>query len=138
VGQNIRIILINNGVGVEFRNYNHHAASFGSACDEYIAAAGHFGKKSSTLVRQFAENLGFEYLTASTKDEFANVYEKFVSEKIGDAPIILEVFTDAESESAALRELRNIEQSVSSRAKTLAKEIIGNDRLKAIKRLIKT
>ena len=72
VGNNIRILFINNGKGTEFRNYNHLGALFGEEADNYIAAAGHFGNKSHDLVRHYAEDLGFEYLTADNKEEYLN------------------------------------------------------------------
>lgn len=50
---------------------------FGDDTDKFIAAKGHFGNQSKTLVRSYAENLGFEYLTASNKDEFEAVYKRF-------------------------------------------------------------
>lgn len=38
VGRNVRILLVNNGKGTEFRNYMHPGAAFGEAADDYIAA----------------------------------------------------------------------------------------------------
>ena len=57
VGRNVRILLVNNGKGTEFRNYMHPGAAFGEAADDYIAAAGHYGNKSRQLVRHYAEDL---------------------------------------------------------------------------------
>lgn len=37
VNSNIRILLINNGKGAEFRNYSHPAAAFGEKADQFIA-----------------------------------------------------------------------------------------------------
>ena len=36
----------------------------------YIAAAGHYGNQSRTLVRDYAKNLGINYLSASSKEDF--------------------------------------------------------------------
>lgn len=102
IGGNIRIMLINNGRGTEFRNPGHIAAEFGEAADPYMAAAGHFGNKSAALVKDLSHDLGFEYLTSSNKEEFLSVYERFVDSKLSDKPIIFEVFTDTEDESKAL------------------------------------
>ena len=41
VGPNVRLIVVNNGVGTEFKNYNHKAAAFGDDADAFIAARGH-------------------------------------------------------------------------------------------------
>ena len=67
VGNNVRIMIINNGLGVEFRNYGHPCSEFGEDANPFMAAAGHFGKQSATLVRNYAESLGYRYLSASNK-----------------------------------------------------------------------
>lgn len=33
----MRILLVNNGVGTEFKNYNHRAADFKADADAYMA-----------------------------------------------------------------------------------------------------
>lgn len=53
VGNNIRLMVVNNGRGTEFRNYNHPAARFGESADAYMAAYGHYGKKSHDLMRHY-------------------------------------------------------------------------------------
>lgn len=73
---NMRILLINNGCGTEFRNYDHPASYWGEEANLYMAAGGHFGKQSRKLVKDFVENLGFEYLSASSKEDFMEVYPK--------------------------------------------------------------
>ena len=102
VGCNVRIMLVNNGRGTEFRNYNHMANMFGTDADAYMAAAGHYGNKSKDLVKHYAEDLGFEYMSASSKDEFNSVYQKFVTADMTDKPMLFEVFTDSKDESDAL------------------------------------
>ena len=52
VPSNIRIMLLNNGRGTEFRNYNHPGAMFGDDADEFIAAANHYGAKSKELAQR--------------------------------------------------------------------------------------
>ena len=112
VGNNCRILIINNGRGVEFRNYAHQGSVFGEQTDTYIAAAGHYGNKSPMLVKSMAEALGYEYMSASDKDEFTKVYERFVTPKLTDKPMIFEVFTNTEDESSALEIMRNYMQGV--------------------------
>lgn len=106
VGNNCRIMLINNGRGTEFRNFGHPGHDFGKDADHFIAAAGHYGSKSQTLVRDYARNLGYEYLCASNKEEFLACLERFLSTEITQAPIFLEVFTETELEDEALMKLR--------------------------------
>lgn len=107
VGNNCRILLINNGRGTEFRNYGHPGHAFGDAADHYIAAAGHYGNKSSELVRHYAEDLGYEYMTASNKEEFLSVYKRFLTPEVTDKPMLFEVFTNTSDEDTALTLIRN-------------------------------
>lgn len=137
VGNNVRVLMINNGEGVEFRNYNHNAARLGEDADTYVAAAGHYGNKSDTLVKNFVENLGFKYLCAQKKEEYVRAVAEFTSNNIGDRPIVLEVFTNAEDESEALRIINNIGDGETSSVKELAKCILGEKNIKTIKNIIK-
>lgn len=108
VGNNIRILLINNGKGTEFRNYNHPAACFGEASDSYMAASGHYGNKSPLLIRHYAEDLGYEYLSACNKEEYLNVMDHFLDPSFHERSLIIEVFTDNENESNALKLINNL------------------------------
>lgn len=133
---NVRIMLINNGKGTEFRNYNHKAAMFGEIADAYIAAAGHFGQKSCTLVKHFAEDLGFHYLTASNKKDFLKNVDFFLSTEKVEKPIIFEVFTNSEEESKALEMINTLRSSASGSVKQTAKKILGPSNIKALKRIL--
>lgn len=75
---------------------------FGDETDRFIAAAGHYGNKSSLLVKNYAENLGFEYISASDKEEYLTHLDEFISPSIGERPIVFEVFTNNEDEDEAL------------------------------------
>lgn len=108
ITSNIRILLINNGKGTEFRNYDHPAAKWGDDADRFIAAGGHYAKQSPILVKAFTEALGFKYLSASTKQEFNHIKEAFITPAPQTKPIILEVFTHSDDESEAIRLIRNI------------------------------
>ena len=101
VGNNLRILLVNNGCGTEFKLRTHPCHAFGEEANAYMAAAGHYGNKSKDLVRHYAEDLGFKYLTASNKEEFNAVIDEFVNPDITQS-MIFEVFTDTEDESKAL------------------------------------
>ena len=114
VGRNIRILLVNNGKGTEFRNYNHLAAKFGEIADEYMAAARHNGNKSPYLIKHFASDLGFDYLQATNKIEFMSAVDRFVSPTIGEKPVIFEVFTTSEDESNAIKIINTLKQDFSN------------------------
>jgi 2-succinyl-5-enolpyruvyl-6-hydroxy-3-cyclohexene-1-carboxylate synthase len=126
VGGNIRLLLINNGVGAEFKNYDHFAASFSDDADNYIAAAGHFGRKSTELVKQYAENLGFMYMSAHNKEEFNANCSSFICCEMMSKPIVFEVFTNSEDESNSLQMMRNIESSIGIMMKNKAKKMLGH------------
>lgn len=109
INKNIRIILVNNGVGVEFKKcYAMAYRLLGEEVDHYVAASGHFGKKSPYLVKHFAEDLGFEYLAASDKSSFVEAKDRFLSTD-SDKPILLEVFVNDSDESIALNIIQNRE-----------------------------
>ncbi len=137
VGRNFRLLIVNNGKGTEFRQYNHVAAHFGDDTDEFIAAAGHYGNKSSQLVKHYAEDLGFEYYSAANKGEFESVYKVFVDPEVGTRSVVLEVFTDSEEESKALEMIRNIKGDGKGRAKSLVKKVIGDKSIKSLKTMLK-
>ncbi|MDA9342106.1 thiamine pyrophosphate-binding protein, partial [Flavobacteriaceae bacterium] len=94
VGNNLRILLVNNGTGTEFRHTSHFANQFGKHADTFIAAGKHFGNKSPKLIKNYAENLGFEYISASNKDQFSKVYEQFINPKLNQKSMVFEVFTN--------------------------------------------
>ena len=71
IGSNLRVMLVNNGCGTEFKMYSHTAFQFGEEADGFMAAAGHYGARSRDLVKGYATALGFEYLSAAGKDDFA-------------------------------------------------------------------
>ena len=137
VQNNIRLIVINNGEGVEFRNYNHTVASIGEAADEYVAAKGHYGKQSRELLKNYSQNLGFEYMSASNKEEFEKQIERFTDNNITDKPMIFEVFTNADDESEALHRINNIMEPDSSALAGKAKSVLGERNVNRIKKIIK-
>ena len=138
IGNNVRILMINNGHGQEFRTFNHAASIFGEETDEYIAAARHFGNQSESLVKNFAQDLGFDYLTATNKEEFNQSVIDFISDNHKENPIVFEVFTHNQNEYESLKLLQNIEpKKIEIQAKDVIKQIIGQNGLKYIKKVIK-
>ena len=136
---NIRILLVNNGVGTEFKNYSHIAHRFGNDADDFIAAAGHYGNKSENLVRHYAKDLGFDYMSASTKDEFMHHLPTFVNTEDFGRPIVFEVFTTDSNESDALEMINHIlvdPLNIKARTKQLLKDVVGEDGVKRIKKMV--
>lgn len=138
VGNNVRILLVNNGKGNEFRNYNHPCSFLGEEADKFVDAAGHFGNKSHQLVKHYAEDLGYEYLSASSKDEFMAVVDKFLNPTIGERPIIFETFTETDDESSALEKILNImiDPSFKGKMKRTIKGALGEQGVKVIKNIL--
>lgn len=137
IGNNFRLMVINNGRGTEFRNYNHPAERFGEAADPYMAAAGHYGYKSPNLVKHYAEDLGYIYMSASNKEEYLNAYKRFFTPDILEKPVLFEVFTDSEDESNALNILHHLDISTACTAKNIAKDILGEKGVATVKKFLK-
>lgn len=137
IGNNIRILLVNNGKGTEFRQFNHVAAHFEDDADKFIAAAGHFGNRSTELVKNYAQNLGFEYMSASNKEEFAKTYKRFIHPSITERPMLFEVFTNNEEESKALEIIMGVEVDPQDKLKQTARSILGDKGFEAVKKIIK-
>ena len=140
INSNLRLLIVNNGLGTEFKTYNHHTSHFGDQADRFISAAGHFGKQSPELVKNYAESLGFEYLTASSKKEFETVHERFVTPEVTDKPMVLEVFTNSEEESKALELMMNLEIDSSLRTKKqlegFGRKVLGKTGVNVAKRVL--
>lgn len=137
VSKNIRLMLVNNGVGTEFKNYNHPAARFGEAGDAFMAARGHYGRQSRDLVRHYAEDLGFTYLSADSKESFLEHIDEFTSPKMAERPILFEVFTDSEAESESLRLVQSAVSNLKGRAKSAIKENLGEKNVDRLKRFLR-
>lgn len=138
VGNNVRIMLINNGCGAEFTNYSHPGYVLGDEALPFVAASGHFGNKSPMLVKHFAEDLGFEYLTASNKEEYLIAVDRFLTPEITDKPMIFEVFTDSKDESDALKIMLNLKNdepskpTLRSTIKEGVRSVLGDKAVKII------
>ena len=136
VGRNVRILLVNNGKGREFRNYMHPGAAFGEEADKFIAAAGHYGNKSRQLVRHYAEDLGYEYLSADSKEEYLQHLDRFLLPEMTDHPMLFEVFTTNEDESEAIRMVCNLNISVKGVLKKVTKNVVGEQGRELIKKMM--
>ena len=123
LGKNIRILLVNNGKGVIFRKPGNMGSIFKDEADDYMAAAGHFGNQSPNLVKNYSENLGFKYLSATTKEEFINNTETFTNPEITEEPILFEVFVTTENEILG----DNIKKSKHKGLKNAVKDVIGDE-----------
>lgn len=92
IRNNVRILLVNNNGGAEFKINTIHLQTDVS---RYIAADNHFKN-----AKAWAEDNDFIYFSARTKDDFLSNLKAFTS--ISDKPIIFELFTEAENQRKAL------------------------------------
>lgn len=137
LGNNLRILVVNNGHGQEFRNYGFRANQFGEDTEKYIAASGHFGNKSTSLIKNYAENLGFEYFAVANKDDYIKVIDKFTNPMIGDKPMIVEAFTESTDETEAHKLLSTLVTSTKSGAKKIVKNILGEKGVNKVKNILR-
>lgn len=133
IQNNIRLLIVNNGKGAEFKIYSHPASQFGDEADSYMAAAGHYGNKSHTLIKHYVEDLGFEYLTASTKEEFLEAMTRFTIPSLTERSMVFEIFTDSKDESDGIFAMNHIISRTSDKAKEIIKSIAGEKKIKTIK-----
>lgn len=139
---NLRILVVNNGLGQEFRNpsfeNNYH---FENDFNTYIAAQGHYAQQSAHLVKHYAEDLGFEYLSAKNKEEFIDNVECFYNSNITEKPILFEIFTDSCMETEALQTMCTIlssnKSTVLDKLKQTIKKSIPEEKRQAIRTLLK-
>lgn len=136
VGMNVRIMVVDNGVGTEFKNFNHKCAAFGDEADAYMAARGHYGNRSRELLRHYAEDLGFEYLCAASKEEFLAAAERFTAAEQAERPMLFEVFTDSQDESDALKTMYSLETNAAGMAKDAVRGILGDKGIAAVKKVL--
>lgn len=124
IGRNLRILLVNNGEGVEFSLFSNPGAFFGEKTSRFIGAGGHFGQKSRMLVKHYVTDLGFTYLSASCKEEFASVVGEFLS---ADSPrsIVLECFVEKSNDVAAFKDLLSLHPKHPSAPPSLKSRLAG-------------
>jgi len=134
---NLRILLINNGRGTEFTNYNHPAYAFGADADTYMAAAGHYGRQSHYLVKHYAEDLGFHYMSAISKEEVEAQACEFMNPKTTERSMLFEVFTDSALENEALQIVRSLCVGSASLLENKVRQIVGRKGVETIKKILK-
>ena len=138
---NIRILLVNNGKGTEFKLSGNPGYLFGDEAYKYIAAAGHYGNKSRDLVKHYSEDLGFEYLSATSKWEYLKLVDHFTTSERLEKPILIEIFTESFNEDAALTLIRNtvVDEAIAAanRGKSVVKNLLGDKNTQIVKKLLR-
>ncbi len=131
-GKNVRLLIVNNGMGGEFKNYSHPSSFLKEQADEYVAAAGHFGFKSRTLLKHYAEDLGFQYISAENKEEFNLCYERFLTPECSSS-IVFEVFVNQKDDSNSLQMIKDIISDTSFKIKKQFKDYLRSTAIEILK-----
>ena len=137
VGNNLRILIVNNGCGVEFKNHINRAYPLGDEADLYVSARGHYGHQSRKLIKHFAEDLGFEYRGVETKDEYLALLTCSFHQNRATAPFSIEAFVRPEDDTDALKILYSIEETATGNAKAAIKSVIGEKGVRMLKGLVR-
>jgi 2-succinyl-5-enolpyruvyl-6-hydroxy-3-cyclohexene-1-carboxylate synthase len=129
---NVRIVLVNNHGGAEFRLRTNAADKFGDDSNRHIAAVGHFGDSAEGWVR----NNRFRYFGVMGKEELDGALEALVQPS--DEPIVLEVFTRMADDANALHTFMeaNDRSTRSQRIALSIKDSIPHDLKRSIKKII--
>ena len=138
IGNNLRILVSNNGTGYEMHCSGSIGKDFGiEEADRFFAAGGHYGNKSKNLLKNFASDLGFEYLKAESKAEYLKNIEYFVSSEKLEKPIVFEVFVNVEDDDFAYDVTKKTITSTTSAAKNIARNILGEKSYAGLKKIIR-
>lgn len=95
IGNNLRILLVNNGRGAEFP-MNPTLRQSQETLDESVAAGGHFAGGA----QGWATSCGLHYMSAKDKDGFMENISEFTGGKF-DKSVVFEVFVDINDEIRA-------------------------------------
>jgi 2-succinyl-5-enolpyruvyl-6-hydroxy-3-cyclohexene-1-carboxylate synthase len=132
VKNNVRVVLVNNNGGCEFRLRTSPAEQFGDEANLHIAAAGHFGDSAEGWVR----NNHFKYIGVRSKDELDDALRILVQPS--DQPVLMEVFTTMGDDAGALKSIIDVNDRTSQSQK-LARAIKGHipdDLKKGIRKIV--
>lgn len=97
---------------------------------------GDCGNKSRQLVRHYAEDLGYEYLSAENKEDYLRQLDRFLAPGLTDRPMLFEVFTDSRDESDAIRIMNNLNVSTKGVLKEAMKSVVGEKGKEMIKKVM--
>lgn len=143
IAKNLRILLINNGLGDEFRMWDSPAHNaLGEDVRPYVAAEGHYGGIQNSPVKGYVESMGYKYLCASSKEEVMACIPEFTSTAMNQS-IVFEVVVKPEDDTESMDILRNVlpvaaeKVSLKKKIKRSIKNVIGGEKIEAIKTLLK-
>lgn len=124
--QNIRILIINNYAGAEF--HKNFGLSMIPTLNLHIAA-GH-----NTKIEETTEMENVEYLSAKNQEELNKNLKKFIGKS--EKPIILEVFTDANTDAQILKDFWKKNRKEKS-YKKMIKKLVPKKYITKLKKILK-
>ena len=92
IKNNVRIILLNNGGGEEFKIKLPY-----TGMDKFVCA------QNKRTAKGWVESLGFEYFSAASNDEVRDALSIFAQES--ETPLFLEIFIDIDEDSELIRDI---------------------------------
>lgn len=132
VGNNVRILLSNNS-GASLFHFNQGLENY-PTLNENVAA------EHTTTTKGWAEDQGFKYLYANSKDEFDLALTEFLVEE-SSQPIIFEIFTEKEKDAKIQHEFYNInkpplegKKALKAGVKKTIKSLIGQDAINKLRK----
>lgn len=131
IKNNVRILLVNNGGGAEFKIMTRNW-KVDVEVDDFISANGHNGN-----AKGWSENCGFMYIGAKDKNDVLKAIPVFTSPS--EKPILLEVFTAEEDEMKAMVDMigNNCITSAKDSMRNIIANIVGEKGVEIIKQFIK-
>ena len=116
IKNNLRIILINNNGGVEFKLNKQN----NEETDQYTAAANHFKNAEG-----WAKTCGFDYFSVRNKNEYIACRDQLLS--VSNKPILLEAFVSDVDDADAYSEIldKNREYDFKTYLKKSVKKFVG-------------
>lgn len=127
IKNNVRILLLNNGGGAEFYQNN----KLYKELDLHTAAAHEHSAKN------WAQTCQFSYLCASDEDELLVQMNDFLDDS--DRPIILEVFTNKQTDKLALDKLYSLyrQTTIESMIKDKAKSVLSRNEFSGLRKILR-
>lgn len=111
IRNNVRIILVNNGGGMEFKyGADDHTQK---SINRYIAAAGHFSNADGWAITN-----GFDYIPVKSKEDFIRKAARLNEES--EKPILMEIFTNEGFERESYRSIKRANDP-----RTFAEKVVG-------------
>jgi len=148
ISSNVKILIINNGCGTEFRTTGHIANQFKQDTMKYIAAGGHYLsgndgdskiidndiREKKSLVRSLCGPLGFEYISSSNSTDFEEKKHQFINET--SKPIIFECFVDSDKDTEALENISSISKGLKDYIFRITKKYLPVNLKNKIKKIV--